>query len=50
MPHNLPVTPVLRITALNNCITLNFPHPYNFRGEFHPFWEMVYALEDGFQV
>lgn len=50
MPHNLPVTPVLRITALNNCITLNYPHPYNFRGEFHPFWEMIYALEDGFQV
>lgn len=50
MPHNLTVTPVLRITALNNCLTLNFPHPYDFRGEFHPFWEMVYALEDGFQV
>ena len=50
MPHNLPITPVLRITALNNCLTLNFPHPYNFKGEFHPFWEMVYALEDGFQV
>lgn len=50
MPHNLPITPVLRITALNNCITLNYPHPYNFKGEFHPFWEMVYALEDGFQV
>lgn len=50
MPLNLTVTPVLRITALNNCLTLSFPHPYDFKGEFHPFWEMVYALEDGFQV
>jgi len=50
MPHNLPVTPVLRITALNNCLSVAFRHPYNFRGEFHPFWEMVYAMEDLFQV
>ena len=50
MPHNFSFTPMLRITTLNNCLTLNFPHPYNFKGEFHPFWEMVYALEDGFQV
>lgn len=50
MPHNLSVSPVLRITTLNNCFSADFRHPYNFRGEFHPFWEMVYALEDVFQA
>lgn len=52
MPHTitLPVSPVLQITTLNNCLTANFHHPYYFRGEFHPFWEMVYAKEDCFCV
>lgn len=50
MPCNIPVEPVLRITSLNNCLTTDFRHPYTFSGEFHPFWEMVYALEDGFQA
>lgn len=50
MPLTLPVTPVLEITALNNCLNANFRHPYYFRGEFHPFWEMVYAVDDYFQV
>ena len=50
MAHDFPYTPVLQITTLNNCITARFPHPYNFRGEFHPFWEMVYAVDGTFQV
>ena len=50
MPLTLPVAPVLQITTLNNCLTANFTHPYYFRGEFHPFWEMIYAKEDCFQV
>lgn len=50
MPYNIPVEPVLHITSLNNCLSVHFSHPYNFPGEFHPFWEMVYALDDVFQV
>lgn len=50
MPYNIPVEPVLHITSLNNCLSIHFSHPYHFPGEFHPFWEMMYALDDLFQV
>lgn len=50
MPLHIPVAPLLQISALNNCLTVDFPHPYHFRGEFHPFWEMIYATEDRFRV
>jgi len=50
MAHDFPVTPVLQITALNNCLTVHFPHPYYFPGEFHPFWEMVYATDGTFRA
>lgn len=50
MPHHFSVKPVLQITTLNNCLSAHMRHPYDFRGEFHPFWEMVYAIEDVFQV
>ncbi len=50
MAHDFPVTPVLQVTALNNCLTCHFPHPYYFPGEFHPFWEMVYATDGTFRA
>ena len=50
MPHNFLVEHVLRITELNNCLRLHYPHPYEFKGEFHPFWEMVYTVKGTFQV
>ena len=50
MPHDFPVTQVLQISALNNCLTCHFPHPYYFSGEFHPFWEMVYATDGTFRA
>ena len=46
----LPITPVLQLTTLNNCMTAHFPYPFYFKGEYHPFWEMIYARADGFQV
>lgn len=50
MPHNMPVEHVLRITELNNCLRIHYPHPYEFKGEFHPFWEMVYTVKGTFRV
>lgn len=50
MAHNVSFTPALQITALNNCLTCNLHHPYYFGGEFHPFWEMVYAIDGTFRV
>ena len=50
MPHDFPISPALQITALNNCLTCHFPHPYYFPGEFHPFWEMVYATDGTFRA
>lgn len=50
MERNFTFSPVLQITALNNCLKANYPYPYYFRGEFHPFWEMVYAVDGTFQV
>ncbi len=50
MPHDFSVIPVLQVTSLNNCLTCHFPHPYYFPGEFHPFWEMVYATEGTFRA
>lgn len=50
MERNFIFSPVLQITALNNCLKAEFPYPYNFRGEFHPFWEMVYAVDGTFRV
>ena len=47
---NIAVEPVLQITALNNCLNARFSHPYYFPGEFHPFWEMVYAVDGTFRV
>lgn len=48
--HDFTVSPVLQVTALNNCLTCHFPHPYYFRGEFHPFWEMVYVIDGSFRA
>lgn len=50
MDRNFTFSPVLQITALNNCLKAVFRYPYNFRGEFHPFWEMVYAVSGTFRV
>lgn len=50
MRQSLVIEPVLQITELNNCLKVNFPHPFYFRGEFHPFWEMVYAVDGTFRV
>lgn len=44
------IEPALQITQLNNVLKVNFPHPFYFRGEFHPFWEMVYAVDGTFRV
>ena len=48
--HNFTYTPAVRITVLNNCLLNHYPHPYHFPGEFHDFWEMIYAVEDGFMA
>jgi len=45
MKFNVPVEPVLRIHALNTCQLLDHKPPFFFRGEFHPFWELVYVTE-----
>lgn len=45
MRRNLNIAPALRIHALNTCFLSQFRAPYYFRGEFHPFWEMVYVTE-----
>lgn len=50
MGRNLTFSPVLQITELNNCLKAAFSYPYNFQGEFHPFWEMVYAADGYFRV
>lgn len=50
MGRSFVIEPVLQITELNNCLNVNFPHPFYFRGEFHPFWEMVYAVDGTFRV
>lgn len=50
MGRNLVFEPVLQISALNNCLDVHFPHPFYFQGEFHPFWEMVYAVDGPFRV
>ena len=50
MGRNLVFAPVLQISALNNCLNVHFPHPFYFQGEFHPFWEMVYAVDGPFRV
>jgi len=50
MKIHIPIDPVLEITALDECLLANFPHPYYFPGEFHPFWEMVYVTEGTLQA
>lgn len=50
MKIHVLIDPVLRITSLDNCLHIDFPHPYYFPGEFHPFWEMVYVTEGTLQA
>lgn len=50
MRLHLPIQPVLKITALNECKDSHFYHPRYFPGEFHPFWELVYVLDGEVQA
>jgi len=42
---DFPIQPVFRVQTLNTCNIFGKNKPYFFRGEFHPFWEMVYVLD-----
>lgn len=50
MKTHVPIQPILKITALDECMDANFRHPYYFPGEFHPFWELVYVIDGKMQA
>ena len=36
---------MISIERFKTCFEANYKGPYNFTGEFHPFWEMVYVID-----
>lgn len=41
---------IIQIERFKTCFEANYKGPYNFTGEFHPFWEMVYVTDGSVNV